>query len=284
MPPPARASAARRPAPANRPRSGPGLAGYWPVAAVGVLILAALAFIYIYARSTTAPPKPATSAATSNVVDTVTHLDPAQTEAVGSGGVKNPFKPIKSAQPLTGTNGRPLVVYIGAEYCPYCAAERWSLVVALSRFGNFSGLQLTQSSATDIYPNTPTFTFTHASFTSSSVDFQTVETSDRNQQPLQQPTAAQQQLLQTYDQGGSIPFIDIGNRQYEVGAGYLPDNLQGMTWQQVAANLQDSSSPLARQVLGNANWITAAICQASGDSAGDACTSSQIKSLEAQLG
>src|SRR5712692_8559609 len=46
---------------------------------------------------------------------------------------------------LTG-NGKPEVVYVGAEYCPFCAAERWALSVALSRFGSFSGLHLIHSS------------------------------------------------------------------------------------------------------------------------------------------
>jgi hypothetical protein len=32
------------------------------------------------------------------------------------------------------------MLYIGAEYCPYCAAERWPLVMALSKFGTFSNL------------------------------------------------------------------------------------------------------------------------------------------------
>ena len=42
--------------------------------------------------------------------------------------------------PLT-SGGKPEMLYIGAEYCPYCAAERWAMIVALSRFGTFSGLR-----------------------------------------------------------------------------------------------------------------------------------------------
>ena len=41
---------------------------------------------------------------------------------------------------------------MGAEYCPYCAAERWSMIVALGRFGTFSGLQTMRSSSTDSRP------------------------------------------------------------------------------------------------------------------------------------
>ena len=47
--------------------------------------------------------------------------------------------------PALTADGKPEVLYVGAEYCPFCAAERWPVVVALSRFGTWSGL-----SATDV--------------------------------------------------------------------------------------------------------------------------------------
>ena len=49
--------------------------------------------------------------------------------------------------PLT-KNGLPEVLYVGAEYCPFCAAERWALIVALSKFGSFSKLHYTKSQLT----------------------------------------------------------------------------------------------------------------------------------------
>ena len=42
------------------------------------------------------------------------------------------------------------------EYCPFCAAQRWAMVSALSRFGTFSGLKTIHSSSSDADPNTPT--------------------------------------------------------------------------------------------------------------------------------
>jgi hypothetical protein len=43
------------------------------------------------------------------------------------------------------------VVFVGAEYCPYCASERWPLVMALSKFGTFfEGLRGSMSSTTDL--------------------------------------------------------------------------------------------------------------------------------------
>ena len=45
-----------------------------------------------------------------------------------------------TGSPLTA-KGRPEVLCVGTEYCPYCAAQSWALIVALSRFGMFTGLR-----------------------------------------------------------------------------------------------------------------------------------------------
>jgi len=60
-----------------------------------------------------------------------------------------------SGTPLT-SSGKPEALYIGAEFCPYCALQQWRLGVALSRFGAFSKLRTVHSSSIDLYPNTPT--------------------------------------------------------------------------------------------------------------------------------
>src|SRR5438876_6623085 len=44
-------------------------------------------------------------------------------------------------------HGKPVVLYVGAQYCPFCAAERWALVLALSRFGHWAGLRPMRSTA-----------------------------------------------------------------------------------------------------------------------------------------
>ena len=34
-------------------------------------------------------------------------------------------------------SGKCLVFFMGAEFCPFCAAERWAIVGALDRFGKW---------------------------------------------------------------------------------------------------------------------------------------------------
>jgi thiol-disulfide isomerase/thioredoxin len=254
-----------------------------PVAVVAIIALVVAAFLVIRWYTAPLPPPPLNLDATQQVVASITGLSTSELDAVGTGSANNLIKKV-SGTALTGPNGHPEVFYMGAEYCPYCAAERWPMIIALSRFGTFSGLKTTSSSSTDVYPNTPTFTFHGASYTSQYVDFVSVETTDRNQNPLESPTSAQQALVNQYDTSGSIPFVDFGNRYAFSGAMYLPDVLSGMSWQAVADSLAQSSSPQAKAILGSANLITAAICKLTADQPATVCSSSTIQSIEKTIG
>jgi hypothetical protein len=250
-------------------------------ATIGVIALLVVAFLAYRWATTPAPPVISSSSA-ALVISTITSLPASELEQAGSGSANNLIKKI-SGTALTGPDGKPDVFYLGAEFCPYCAAERWPMIIALSRFGMFSGLQTTTSSSTDIYPNTPTFTFRSATFTSQYIDFESVETTDRNQSTLQTPTSAQQALVSKYDTSNSIPFVDFGNRYAFAGAMYVPDVLAGMTWQEVADALQQTGSAQAKAVLGSANLITAAVCQLSGQLPAAVCSGSSIQAIETKL-
>jgi thiol-disulfide isomerase/thioredoxin len=212
----------------------------------------------------------------------VTGVSPAVIDAVGTGGAANPLMRV-SGTALTGSDGKPEVFYLGAEWCPYCAAERWAMVVALSHFGSFKNLRLTTSTSGDVPPDINTLSFYGSSFTSTYVDFVPVELEDRNRNPLETPTAQEQQLAQTYDRDNGIPFIDIGNVYTMIGQGVPPAALQGMSWQQIAAALSNASSPVTRAIVGNANYLTAAICTLPGASAAPICSDSVIKQTGSQL-
>jgi hypothetical protein len=192
-----------------------------------------------------------------------------------------------NGSPLT-SGGKPEVLYVGAEYCPFCAAQRWAMIVSLSRFGTFSGLTTIHSSSTDIDPNTPTFTFYGAKYTSKYVTFTPVEETTVTEQPLQNPTSAQQALVAKYDPGSSsgspIPFIDVGNKYVEVGNlnAYGPTVLAGKSWSQIAAALTQPSSTIAKGILGSANYMTAGICTLTNNQPASACTPA-IKALEGNL-
>jgi len=272
---------ARRSQPMRKPVAGtPRWVAPAAVLAVIALVVATLLVIRWY---TTPTPKPLNNDTTAIVVAQVTGLPASEFDSVGQGTANNLVKPV-SGTALTGASGKPEVLYIGAEYCPFCAAERWPLIVALSRFGTFSGLQTTTSSSTDVYPNTPTFTFRAAAYTSQYIEFRAVETSDRDQKPLQSPTSAEQQLWSKYDAGGSIPFVDFGNRYVLTGATYSPDLLGGASWQAISGELKDPNSAQAKAIVGSANLFTAATCKATANQPAAVCSSATIQDLEKKLG
>jgi len=192
-------------------------------------------------------------------------------------------------------NGKPEVLYIGAEYCPYCAAQRWAMINSLSRFGTFTGLTTTHSSTSDVYPDTPTWTFYGSKYSSPYITFTPVETTTNerignsdsstvNYITLQTPTAAQAALWEQYTGTGTIPFINLGGKYVQEGNLYPlnPSMLQKLTWQQVAADMNNPNSSLGKALIGNANVMTAAICNLTGNKPATACTST-IQSLESQL-
>ena len=188
-----------------------------------------------------------------------------------------------------GSDGKALITYVGAEYCPYCAAERWALAVALSRFGTFSGLSGTHSSSSDVYPDTQTLSFYGSSYSSSYVDFQPVEEAsnqvvDGSYTTLQTPTAAQGTLLNKYDQQGSIPFLDIADKYVITGSSYSPQVLQGLSRSQIAAQLGNPSTPVAQAIDGTANDMTAAICSVTGNQPSGVCDSPAIAAIAKTLG
>ena len=229
--------------------------------------------------------------APASVLAAVTGVSPSVASTVGAGGVADPLKTISgSPSALTSSGGKPELFYLGADFCPYCAAERWSVVIALSRFGTFSDLHLTKSDSNpDDMPNTNTFSFYGSSYQSQYLDFVAVESADRNDKVLQTPTTAEDTLVSTYDttpystQTDGIPFQDYGNRYIVAGSGVDPELLQGMTWQQIAATLTDTTSKAAEPIIGNANWLTAGICQLTGDQPNSVCSAAPIATLESQL-
>jgi hypothetical protein len=263
----------------------------------GVLVIIAIiigVFIIFSNQQSGTPSGP--GKASSQVFNAVTNVHPDVLATVGTGGVQNPLHTVNPPPPvLVGPTGKPQFLYIGAEYCPYCAAQRWATVVALSRFGTFDKLYQTTSSSTDIFPSTPTFTFYTGHYggpfyTSKYIDFVPVETEDQQQNPLQTPTTDQQNLLNTYDappyttQSGSIPFIDIANQYIMVGASYNAQDLQNMQWQDIANSLSDPTSTVAKDILGTANYMTAGICITTHQQPGSVCNTVVIQKIEQSLG
>jgi Domain of unknown function (DUF929) len=281
--------------------------------AIIAVMAIALALVLVKVTAGSKPPAapPAagpTGAALAMVVTSVTTVPAGVLDTVRAGSLSGDgigsadtsgsgyLAPVSGSPLISG--GRPEVLYVGAEFCPYCAAIRWPLIVALSRFGTFSGLRTTRSAITngagqhELYPATPTWTFYGSRYTSPYLTFTSAELETNVPDPhtgsyttLQTLTAAQQELATTYDPAGSIPFIDIGNAYIQMSslAPYGPQDLQNLTWSQIATALHDPSSALAQSIDGSANYLTAGFCKLTGNQPASACTPA-VRALESRLG
>jgi Domain of unknown function (DUF929) len=262
---------------------------------IGVLVIIS---IMVAARSVLRPASrtvddgPVPSA----VLEEIESIPMSEAAAVGPGTARGRVAPIR-APVLRGPRGLPRVIYMGAEYCPFCAAQRWPLIVALSRFGRFDGLRYSRSAADDVFPNTPSFTFHGASYESAYVEFTPVELQTNvragggGYAPLERPDTVEQQVFDRYNvppyvtpqDSGSIPFIDVANQFAFTGASFSPDLLARRSWTDIAGQLSKPDSDLAPAVIGTANVLTAAICKATSDKPATVCGEPVMQMIERNL-
>ncbi len=260
------------------------------VAAVGVVIVVVAVLVIVKAAG---GGKAATTSATSaGIYQPVTATEyqkltavPVSTLASAVNHFHDPSSavPLTYPQPISGptysVGGKPGGFYMGAEYCPYCATQRWPLVIALSKFGTWTGLQTMKSSSTDVWPSTPTVTFLHATYTSKYFGFDHWELETRTYKSLQKPSARGQSLFNKYNLQGGIPFIYLDGKYVINEVGYSPQYLRkgggqhtdGISFTAALDSIAGGSSTLAANVEANAGAITADICQITHGHPGSVC-------------
>jgi Domain of unknown function (DUF929) len=223
------------------------------------------------------------------LVSKVTGVSDDVINEVGPGSITSVPKKLPGPTLETG-DGKPRVIYIGSDFCPYCATERWAMVNALSRFGTFEGLKITNSAkntregSPEVYPGTGTFSFNGATYTSDYLAFEPTEQVSNTYETLGTPTAEQQALFERYNSdGGGIPFIDFANEYMISGASYKPEVLQGKTREEIAAELSNASSDVTQGVVGTANVMTATICTLTDNQPANVCKNATIQTIQSQL-
>jgi hypothetical protein len=186
-------------------------------------------------------------------------------ESVGlPASVAIPTRAIPSLSTVA-TNG--VVSYLGAEYCPYCAIQRWGLLVALSKFGTFTNLNREIfSSSNDAYPHLASWSFVRAKYTSKYFRFEPVELTSNMRipgggyEPLEKMTKPQRVAYNKFNPQGELPFVDFGNHYVTLGASASPAVLEGLSLSEIGQQLNNPNSSVALAVDGSANFFIAALC------------------------
>jgi hypothetical protein len=259
------------------------------ITSVSVGIVAVVLIIIVVINQVGGTNTGTSTALSPTVANILLNPSPTVIQTVGSGSQPGEMTKLPGDTVLTGTGGKPMVVYVGAEYCPFCAAERWSIIYWLAQFGTFKGLTQIESSSTDVYPNTNTFTFHKSTYTSQYIDFSPNEVLDRDQNTLETPSSQVEALFTKYDappytaEAQGFPFIDIAGLYTLYSTSYNPNILANLTWTQIANKLKDPTDPVTQAIVGNANIMTAATCIATKDEPSAVCSSSTIQAIEPSL-
>jgi thiol-disulfide isomerase/thioredoxin len=180
----------------------------------------------------------------------------------------SPAQALPAGTKLLVVDGKPEILYVGAEYCPFCAAERWALVMALSKFGTFTGLKGTTSSAIDTNPSTPTFSFYGSTYKSPYISFVPVELQTNtysaslgNYPTLQTPTSEQNALMQKWDvapyttENGSIPFVYLGGKYLITGAQYVAPAISGKSFETAVPYMTSGTNATSREAEASAGYL-----------------------------
>ena len=192
----------------------------------------------------------------------------------------------ESGEPLL-EGGKPLVFFMGAEWCPFCATERWALVAATSRFGKWSGLgELSSRSGQDYFASLPTYDLTQATYTSKYLNLRHKELATVDGEPLQKLGSFEERLVDGYDERGSVPFLFASGPggRYTVELGFSPGLLTGETFASLRKAVADAAPTEAVDAIdGQTEAITALICKLDGRQPGSVCAKGSIPALEREI-
>lgn len=254
---------------------------------IGIATVAVLAVVGVIVGIAASGGKNAGNVGSTKTIATqLASVSDASLNSAGTSGLNPQYAtagvPSKVTGPPLTSGGKPELLYIGAEFCPYCAGERWAMAIALDKFGTLKGFDLSHSGTTD--GDLSTLTFRNATYSSPDLAFTPVEAQDRNHKTIANPTSAQTALWEKYTGNPpGYPFLDFGGKYVATDPTYDPFAVLGkLTAAQIAKDIKtDPTGDVAKPILTNANYITAAICGMTNNKP-SACTAS-IQAIEKKL-
>jgi Domain of unknown function (DUF929) len=165
------------------------------------------------------------------------------------------------------------VFFLGAQFCPFCAAERWALVSALERFGTL----------TDYTPEThkagllgfrlvPTYDLRTAVYTSDYLTFSGKEIFDKDNAPLDTLDADEQAIVDQFDRPGTFPLLMINGQYAQFDSGFSPALIDGMDFDTLRKQLDSGErTDATNAIMSEADLITRYLCHSTGDEPAAVC-------------
>jgi Domain of unknown function (DUF929) len=175
------------------------------------------------------------------------------------------------------------MLFIGAEFCPICATQRWPMTVALSHFGTFTNLQQTHSAVSD--GDIPTLSYYGSTFTSPYLTFTPVENTTNQPtssgyKPLQTPTPAQNALWQANSPSGeTYPFIYIDGKWLLQTSQFPDTELEGHSFNQILNSVGNNNNTIGAAIDASAAVLIQKICSVTGEKPAATCAASKAAPL-----
>jgi thiol-disulfide isomerase/thioredoxin len=173
-------------------------------------------------------------------------------------------------------DGKVVVYFYGASWCPYCSASSWAIWKALTDYGSVSGASLSFSSLTDVSPGTPEVVLASVQVSSPTITFQVNEDTSGVGGTFPGTSTCYQSAYFAAYAGGSIPFLVINGQAVHGGSTIVDPSLlssfsdsatggQGNLWvkQNVTSENTASGSPWL-VIQPQAWWIMAYIAKTCG--------------------
>ena len=163
-------------------------------------------------------------------------------------------------QPPLTAGGKPEVLLVGPDSCAACELESWGIVAALSQFGTFANLHLSQSTTTR-RPVVRGLTFVGGSYGSPFVAFAIAKPSSN----------------------APLPSVDVANKFADVGAPASPSVAGGRFWTQLAGSLSRPKTAAGQAIDGTAELLTAEICEATAGVPAEVCGTAAVQGYQKRL-
>ncbi len=170
-------------------------------------------------------------------------------------------------------NGKPILYFYGATWCPYCSASSWAIYKAMSEFGTVSGNSTGYSSPVDTNPGTPEMVLANAQLTSNNVSFVVTEDTSGVDDTFPATSNCYESAYVAAYSGNSIPFVAV-NGQYIHGGTTLIDAANLRAWSdsstggagagQVANQVRSESGAAWGYISPQTYWIMAYLVRATG--------------------
>jgi Domain of unknown function (DUF929) len=263
-------------------------------AAVVVIIVGVVGLVvYALTRPTVTPQTVTRSLTAPGVVSSLAKVPTKVFDTVGISSPLAVLQPpsIVTSQPALASGGKPEVLFVGAEFCPFCGSERWPLIVALSRFGHFENLANMQSSANSVFPSLQTFTFYGTGYVSPYVTFNGIELYSATTNAhgvytrIARLSPAEAAVVARYGKAGRTqPFVDIDNETVATTSGFSPAVLVGQSQGQIAGDVSQPTTATGQAIVATANYLTAGICQATHQRPASVCSSKGVRAAATALG